>query len=144
MIETGYERILGTPSMQAILEFLSVYDVISIKELKTFTGFSVRTIHDNLKVLKDQGIVIQSKRGVYKLADSRAFQLLANFYEQIVIEQVGNMLQDITEKINKGKTKKQLDVDLKKLEHLLDHWKPIFEKYFPSAIPTIFLSLRNR
>ena len=142
MIETGYEKILGIQSMQVILEYLSVYETISIKELKTFTGFSARTIHDNLKSLINQGMVLLHKRGTYKLADSRAVQLLAKFYKQIVIELIGNILHEITDELDRGKTEEELEEDLNKLATLYKHWKPIFELYFPTAMQTILLSLQ--
>ncbi|MHA1264669.1 MAG: helix-turn-helix domain-containing protein [Candidatus Helarchaeota archaeon] len=144
MIETGYEKILGVRSMQGILEFLSIHNTLSIKDLKTFTGYSARTIYDNLKTLLNLGMVVRRKRGVYKLANSRSVQLLAKFYEQIIIEQIGHMLHDITEKIDRGKTKNELESDLKRLETMFFLWEPIFKKFFPSAIPTIFLSLKDR
>ncbi|MHA1143412.1 MAG: hypothetical protein ACTSRW_01625 [Candidatus Helarchaeota archaeon] len=143
MIETGYEKILGIPSMQSILEFLSVYNRLSIKDLKLFTGFSARTIHDNLKLLKDHDMIIQNKRGVYELSNSRVVQLLAKFYEQIVIEQIGNRLQEITAKIDDKRTNENLEADLNILEKMYEHWKPVFDKYFPSAIQTILLSSKK-
>jgi len=143
MIETGYEKILGIPSIQSILEFLSVYNALSVKELIIFTSYSARTIYDNLKILKDQYIIKQTKRGIYQLSNSRAIQLLAKFYEQIVVEQIGEQLQNITEKIDKGEKKQELEADLNILQRLYEHWKPIFTKYFPSAIQTIFLSIQE-
>ena len=65
MIETGYEKVLGIPSMQSILELLSVHGILSIKELMIYTGYSLRTLHNNLKILKDHDIVLQEKRGLY-------------------------------------------------------------------------------
>ena len=143
MIETGYEKILGIPSIQSILEFLSVYNALSVKDLKFFTRYSSRTIYDNLKVLKDHNMIGQDKRGIYHLSNSRAIQLLAKFYEQIVVEQIGEQLQNITEKIDKGEKNQELEEDLNLLQRLYEHWKPIFAKYFPSAIQTILLSIQK-
>ncbi|MHA1785736.1 MAG: helix-turn-helix domain-containing protein [Candidatus Helarchaeota archaeon] len=143
MIETGYEKVLGIPSMQSILELLSVHGILSIKELMIYTGYSLRTLHNNLKILKDHDIVLQEKRGLYKLSNSRAIQILAKFYEQITIEQVGTMLHKITEKIDQGKSAEELNADLQELEMFYDHWKPIFLKYFPSAMQTILLKIKT-
>jgi len=143
MIETGYEKILGIPSVQLILEFLSVHNALFVKDLKFFTSYSSRTIYDNLKILKDHHIIGQNKRGIYHLSNSRAIHLLAKFYEQIVVEQIGEQLQTITEKIDKGEKNQELEADLTILQRLYEHWKPIFTKYFPSAIQTILLSIQQ-
>jgi hypothetical protein len=120
-----------------------VYNALSVKDLKLFTRYSSRTIYDNLKVLKDHHIIGQDKRGIYHLSNSRAIQLLAKFYEQIVVEQIGEQLQIITEKIDNGEKNQELEEDLNLLQRLYEHWKPIFAKYFPSAIQTILLSIQK-
>jgi len=143
MIETGYEKILGIPSMQSILEFLSIYEALSIKDLMIYTGYSSRTLHDNLNLLKAHNIVEQEKRGIYKISDSRAIQLLTKFYEQILIEQVSSLLHEITEKLDRGEIKEQSNPTFKKLELCYDHWKPIFLKYFPTAMQSILLKINE-
>lgn len=143
LIKTGYEKILGTPSIQSILEILSVYKTVTIKDLINFTGYSSRTIYDNLKTLIDNYIVEKNKRGFYELAKKRSVQLLAEYYEQIMIEFVGNKLQGITEKIDNAKTSKELETDLDDLEELAKALKPIFEKYYPTAIQVILLSIER-
>ena len=87
-------------------------------------------------------MVLLHKRGTYKLAYSRAVQLLAKFYKQIVIELIGNILHEITDELDRGKTEEELEEDLNKLATLYKHWKPIFELYFPTAMQTILLSLQ--
>ncbi|MHA1302046.1 MAG: winged helix-turn-helix domain-containing protein [Candidatus Helarchaeota archaeon] len=143
MLKTGYEKILGTPSIQSILEILSIYNTVTIKDLKRFTGYSSRTIYDNLKTLKENNIVEKNKRGFYQLTKTRSVKLLIKYYEQILIEHVGNILQKITEKIDKSKSSKNVDSELDELENLAIILKPIFEKYYPNAIQTIILSLQK-
>ncbi|MHC1590744.1 MAG: hypothetical protein ACXQS8_01535, partial [Candidatus Helarchaeales archaeon] len=72
-----------------------------------------------------------------------AIQFLIKFYEQLAIEQVGNMLHEITEKIDKGLIKNRSDPLIKNLKQHYEYWKPIFQKYFPSAIPTILMKIRD-
>ena len=143
MIKTGYEKILGTPSIQSILEILSIYNTITIKDIQNFTGYSTRTIYDNLKILIDNNIIEKNKRGSYKLTNSRSVQLLSKYYEQIMIEYVGAKLQKITEKIDKAKTYKEVKSDLDELEDLAKILEPIFRKFFPSAIQDIVLSVQR-
>jgi len=143
LLKTGYEKILGTPSIQSILEILSIYNTVTIKDLKRFTGYSSRTIYDNLKTLKENNIVEKNKRGFYQLTKTRSVKLLIKYYEQILIEHVGNILQKITEKIDKSKSSKNVDSELDELENLAIILKPIFEKYYPNAIQTIILSLQK-
>lgn len=143
LVITGYEKILGTPSIQSIIEFLSIYRSVTVKDLQNFTGYSQRTIYDNLKILIDNNFVEKDKRGSYVLTNSRSIQLLAKFYEQILIEYVGNELQKITEKIDNAKTFSEVESDLNNLETISIHFKPIFEKYFPSALQTILLSIQK-
>ncbi|MHA1385830.1 MAG: winged helix-turn-helix domain-containing protein [Candidatus Helarchaeota archaeon] len=143
MLKTGYEKILGTPSIQSILEILSIYNTVTIKDIKRFTGYSSRTIYDNLKTLKENNIVEKNKRGFYQLTKTRSVKLLIKYYEQILIEHVGNILQKITEKIDKSKSSKNVDSELDELENLAIILKPIFEKYYPNAIQTIILSLQK-
>jgi len=143
LLKTGYEKILGTPSIQSILEILSIYNTVTIKDIKRFTGYSSRTIYDNLKTLKENNIVEKNKRGFYQLTKTRSVKLLIKYYEQILIEHVGNILQKITEKIDKSKSSKNVDSELDELENLAIILKPIFEKYYPNAIQTIILSLQK-
>ncbi|MHA1379465.1 MAG: hypothetical protein ACTSRG_13915 [Candidatus Helarchaeota archaeon] len=143
MLKTGYEKILGTPSIQSILEILSIYNTVTIRDLKKFTGYSSRTIYDNLKTLKENNIVEKNKRGFYQLTKTRSTKLLANYYEQILIEYVGNKIQRITENIDKAKTYKEVEFDLDQLEDLAKILEPIFRKFFPSAIQDIVLSVQR-
>ena len=143
MIKTGLEKIFGTPSVQSILEFLSVYDTVTIKDLQKFTGYSSRTIYDNLKTLIDKDIVEKKERGTYGLTNLRSVQLLAKSYEQILIEFIGKILVQITEKIDKAKAYKEIEPDLNQLEKLSILLEPIFKKYFPSAIQDIVLSVQR-
>ena len=68
----------------------------------------------------------------------------AKFFEIIAVEQVRNILQELTEKIDQGKRKNELESELNKLQILYKNWKPIIDIYFPSAMQTIVLKINDK
>lgn len=127
------DKILGTPSAQRILRILVCWKSLPFKEVIPRAGFSVSQINSTLSQLEKVQIVTKESRGVYTLADTPFVASLTEAYTQLLVQNIGMELYQLT----KGLEKLAPREISSRLSKLIFNWRPLLEQHFSHKLSSL-------
>ena len=127
------DKILGTPSAQRILRIFACWKSLPFKEVIPRAEFSVSQVNSTLNQLEKAHIIIKEKRGVYTLADTPFVTCLTEAYIQLLVQNIGMELYQLTKSLDKS-TPREISSRLNKL---IFNWKPLLEQHFSHKLSSL-------
>ncbi|MFV2015224.1 MAG: MarR family transcriptional regulator [Candidatus Heimdallarchaeota archaeon] len=127
------DSILGTPSSQQILRFLSIRDFLSIKDFEKLTSLSHSQIQYTLQNLIKLGLVSRKSRGIYQLNESPLANNFKKTYLKSTTLYLNEQINLIFGLIDKGENDDAFVV----FESIMKKYQAILEEYFADIMENL-------
>jgi predicted DNA-binding protein YlxM (UPF0122 family) len=128
-----FDRILGTPSSQKLINLFVCWDRLSVKEIIEKTGLSETQIYNTLKNLESINVINKKIRGTYELNDLPFTNLLKQAYAENLKYYLGQKLYDLSDRLETSDNRSILN----ELLDLIANWEPFLKKYFSHKLSTL-------
>jgi transcriptional antiterminator len=127
------ERSFGTPSAQKIIQILTCWETVTVKQLSEITELSESQIHATLQSLIEADIVKRESRGNYTLSDSPFAQELKVAYNALLERVLGKFMHNLTTRLDDMSP----DEISTRLDYMIKRWKPMMEKLYRSKLSSL-------
>ncbi|KPV62269.1 MAG: Helix-turn-helix domain protein [Candidatus Bathyarchaeota archaeon BA1] len=111
---------LSLRSAHEILELLSIWKSVSVRELCEFTGYSRNQVYQALSKLVEAGLVRKRGAGVFELAEDELARRLADVYRYMLVRELSTKVLTLLSSI-KGES------PVREAVLLMRKYEPIFK-----------------
>lgn len=123
---SDYDGILGTPTSQQIIRWLSIWSDLSVKELCEKIGVSESQIHSTLRKLAGIGVVTKVRRGSYSLGTEPFVSHLKEAY----LSNSTNLVNSNIYQIKQLLKRKEIEEAENLYNHLVKLYEPLLKERF--------------
>lgn len=127
------DSIIGTPSTQQILRFLSIRDYLSIKEFITLTSLSPSQIQFTLQNLIKLGLVSRKSRGIYMLNETPLANNFKKTYLKSTTLYLNEQINFIFDLIDKGENNRAFRV----FETIMKKYQSTLEEFYSDILENL-------
>nr|MDO8116853.1 hypothetical protein [Candidatus Sigynarchaeota archaeon] len=127
------ERSFGTPSAQKIIQALTCWEILTVKQLGEMTELSESQIHATLQSLINADIVKRESRGTYVLSDSPFAREVKVAYSALLERIIGKFMYNLAMHLDDMSP----DDIATRLGYMLTRWKPMMETLYRTNLSSL-------
>ncbi|HMF31670.1 MAG TPA: hypothetical protein VKK79_09660 [Candidatus Lokiarchaeia archaeon] len=120
------DRYLGSPSSQKVLQLLTCWETLSVKEIALKAALSESQVHVTLNRLEKLDLVVKQAWGKYSFSNSKFASLLKTAYSAILEQIIGNEIYQLTKQMD-NIPRETLEAQYSKI---VDQWGPLLSAKF--------------